>query len=366
MNYEMNKNAVYIEREYIGAWQGEAYENDIFRAGVDTIARHCAKLKGVSPHAQLNRLLQLRPNKYMSAFDFLYKLATNLYTFGNAWSLIDFDKRGNVKGLYPLSPANVEISDSLIVNMQFRNGKSATFDYNELIHIRRHFCTNDILGASNSAINSAVELAEAENQGITYGIKNAVNLRGILKYTSLLNDKDLQEIKNKFVNDYLSFDNSAGVIALDTKAEYIPIKNEPIILNSEQSSAIRKKIFSYLGIPESVVEGNYTEDTFSAFYESVIEPFALALSLEMTSKLLTEREINRGEKIYFESSRLQFSNNATKVKMIAELMPLGILSINQALEMLNLPPVAGGDKRLQSLNFIDSKQANEYQKRGVI
>ena len=48
--------------------------------------------------------------------------------------------------------------------------------------------------------------------------------------------------------------------------------------------------------------------------------------------------------------------------MIKELLPLGALSINQALDLLNLPRVENGDdQRIQSLNYIDKKIANAYQ-----
>ena len=63
----------------------------------------------------------------------------------------------------------------------------------------------------------------------------------------------------------------------------------------------------------------------------------------------------------FESGRLQFSSNATKVSLIKELMPMGLLSINQALEILNLPSVENGDQRLQSLNYVNADKADQYQ-----
>ena len=56
-----------------------------------------------------------------------------------------------------------------------------------------------------------------------------------------------------------------------------------------------------------------------------------------------------------------YSNNSTKVNLIKELLPYGVLTINQALEILNLPPVTDGDKRLQTLNVVDAEKANQYQ-----
>ena len=47
--------------------------------------------------------------------------------------------------------------------------------------------------------------------------------------------------------------------------------------------------------------------------------------------------------------------------MIKEIMPLGLLSINQALEILNLPAIEGGEKRLQTLNVVDAANALQYQ-----
>ena len=67
----------------------------------------------------------------------------------------------------------------------------------------------------------------------------------------------------------------------------------------------------------------------------------------------------------FESSRLQFASNATKTNLIKELMPYGLLTINQALEILNLPAVEDGDRRLQTLNVVNADKADEYQTGGT-
>ena len=85
------------------------------------------------------------------------------------------------------------------------------------------------------------------------------------------------------------------------------------------------------------------------------------MSLECTAKIFTEREISFGHEIIFESGRLQFVSNATKVNLIKELMPFGILTVNQALEILNLPKVENGDTRFQSLNYVEQSEALKYQ-----
>ena len=47
--------------------------------------------------------------------------------------------------------------------------------------------------------------------------------------------------------------------------------------------------------------------------------------------------------------------------MIKELRPLGILSTNDSLSIMGLPPVENGDDRIQSLNHVNTDLVNEYQ-----
>lgn len=153
-------------------------------------------------------------------------------------------------------------------------------------------------------------------------------------------------------------------MATDQKMEYTPIDSKPATIDAEQLKAVKTKIYDYLGVSESIVNSSYTENEWASFYESTIEPVALQLGLEFTRKLFTEREIAFGNTIIFESSRLQFSSNATKVSLIKELMPYGLLTVNECREILNLaaiPDADGGNKRFQTLNVVDADKANTYQ-----
>lgn len=370
------KSKMIEETASFSIYSGDAYSSDVYREGVDAIARNAGKLKGshvikykdhdrVDGDCQLNRLLQVRPNPFMSAYDFTYKLVTRLFLYNNAFAFIDRDDRGVVRGLYPITASHVDLladqNGELFCQFTIRNGRQVIFSYRDVIHLRRFFNDDDILGADNSAIVPGLELAQTQNDGIIAGIKSGASIRGILKFTQIMSPTKLKEERDAFVNDYLEIENDGGVVATDQKMDYQPIESKPIILDADQTKAIRSKIFSYLGVTEAIVSSSYTEDQFSAFYESTIEPIATALSQEMTAKIFSEREQAFGNEIIFESGRLQFTSNSTKVNLIAQLVPLGLLTINQALEILNLPGVADGDRRLQALNMIDADQANKYQ-----
>ena len=358
-------------------WGGNAYENDIYRAAVDAIARNAAKLKGchiiqtgeVKKPAtdKVNRLLQVQPNRYMNAYDMLYKVVTHYYLYNNGFLLIQRDG-AEIQGFYPLNPTQVDFltdaAGNLYARFQFRNGSQFVADYRDVIHLRRNFNSNDLLGDDNAALYPALELADTQNQGIVNGIKAGANIRGIIHFTQIMAPEKLKEEKEAFIADYLSISNDGGVVATDQKMEYTPIESKPATIDAEQLKAVKSKIYDYLGVSESIVNSSYTENEWASFYESTIEPVALQLGLEFTRKLFTEREIAFGNTVIFESSRLQFSSNATKVSLIKELMPYGLLTVNECREILNLgaiPDADGGNKRFQTLNVVDADKANTYQ-----
>lgn len=357
-------------------WSGDAYSLDIYRGGVDAIARNCGKLKGshvikyaehdkVDGDCKLNRLLQISPNPYMGSYDFIYKMVTHYYLYNNAFAYLQRDDRGQLLGIYPMGANHVDfIADStgtLYCKFLFNNGKDVILPYTDIIHLKRNFNQNDLLGDTNAAIMDTLELAHAQSEGMVNSIQTGASIRGIMKYTGILDGEKLKTTRERFMTDFFQMNNNGGVVIIDEKMTYTPVNQTPVNIDPQQIHAIKTKIYDYLGISEKIVNSSYNEDEFSAFYESTLEPIALQLSLEFTRKIFNDRELAFGNSIVFESGRLIFSSNATKVNMIKELVPLGLLSINQALEILNLPSIPDGDKRLQTLNVVDSTIANQYQ-----
>ena len=112
---------------------------------------------------------------------------------------------------------------------------------------------------------------------------------------------------------------------------------------------------------KAVFNNSYNENEFNSFYESTIEPLAIQLSECFSNGLLTVNELERGEEILFFSERLQYASWNTKVGAIEKLMGLGIMSLNESRALLGLEPLEGGNKRLQSLNYVDADKANKYQ-----
>ena len=124
---------------------------------------------------------------------------------------------------------------------------------------------------------------------------------------------------------------------------------------------VKENAYQYFGVNEKIIKADYSESDWDSFYESVIEPIAIQLSLECTTKLFTSREQGHGNEVIFEANRLQYVSAKTKIQLIKELSPLGLLTVNEGREIFNLGPVEDGDKRYVSLNYVDADKQNEYQ-----
>ena len=345
-----------IENQYT-AFSGTAYGNAAFRAAVDTIGRHTAKLQAHGADKQLETLLNEAPNAYMSGFDLLYKTAAAYFTHNNAFMLLARDDTGRITAVYPITPQSVEFhpgtDGAIYLECLFSDGRQVTFPYSDVIHLRRHFLTNDLLGDGNAPLFPLLDTAQTLTQGIAASVKNGTSIRGVLKFTSLVNPAQVKAEKELFVSDYFNPANSGGIAATDQRFDFVPTNIAAYNIPQEQVEIVNRQIYDYLGVNGKIISGSYNENEFSAFYESVVEPFALQLSQEFRLK--------SDVAIVFTAERMEFSSAATKIKLLHEAAPLGLITINEARSLLALPPVPAGDRRLQSLNYVSAEKADAYQ-----
>ncbi|CAB1255619.1 HK97 family phage portal protein [Ruminococcaceae bacterium BL-6] len=362
---------------FFSPFSGDSYESDVYRSAVDAIARHGAKLHGSHiirttdgrepGDDALNYLLGTRPNPYMSAYDFQYKQITHYFTNNDSFGYIQRDSGGNMAAIYPLDVTGAQFvtdpTDTMYIKFFFQNGKQYILPYSDIIHLRRHFNRNDLLGDNNEAILPALQLAKAQSDGIVAGIKQGATIRGLLKYNQVLAPEKLKQEKDAFVADYLNIGNSGGVAALDSKFDYIPIESKPYIIAAPQLEAVKSKIYEYLGVNQKIVDGTYSEQEGTAFYESVIEPLAAQMGQEFTAKVFTPIEQQAGNQIIFEGAQMDYASYGTRISTLKESVPYGLFTVDEAREILNMRPIGGeeGKKRLQTLNVVDATKANNYQ-----
>ena len=352
---------------------GNIWDMDVVRSAVDAYCRNFAKLKarhvrsGISGKSPYERLLNYRPNPLMEAYSFYYKVAANLKLTNNAFIYPEFSTDGRLIALWPLLSTQIDLLEKngqLYLKFLFRTGKTKVVPYERIIHMRGQYFDHDIFGSKNTALKPALETAEAINQGVSNSAKLINSIRGILAAKVSTKDEDLGKIRDKFVeNNFKMTSNGSGVIVTDTKLDYTPINEKTTPISSDQLAYTKNAIYDYFGVNEAIVQNKFKEDEWSAFYEGGIEPVAIQMSQCFSNILFTENERNFGNEIVFEANRLQYASTTTKVTVVKELSPMGVLMKDDIREIFNMSPLPNGEgqKILQSLNWINADKADEYQ-----
>ena len=336
-------------KSYFGSFGNNIYMSDDVRSCIRALSEHTSKANPRCTDKNVYNLLSLRPNKFMNGKDFLAKTRNLLEIYNTAFIFIDRDQRGQTVALYPIPYQTfeaVQYKGDLFVQFQFAGTgvQKLTVPWADLAVLRKDYLMSDIAGESNTPLLGTLDIQRTLDQGLQNAVKSTSNLRGILKSTKgMLSPEVLKEQKDNFVRDYMNIDNSGGIASLDATQEFKEINIKPTTASAEEQKAYTDRVYRYFGVNEKIIKSNYTESDYDAFYESRIEPFLVALSLELTYKIFTERERAFGNEVWYESNRLQFASAKTKISMVA-LVDRGLMTPNEYRALFNMSPYDGGDE----------------------
>ena len=340
---------------YFTPFGGDIYASDDVRSCVRALSEHTSKANPRCTVKEIERLLSIRPNQYMNGKDMLAKLRNILEVKNTAFLYIERDNKNKVIGFYPVPYSTfqaVEYKNRLFIKFMFNGDAARTLvvAWDDLAILRKDYIFSDIAGESNKPLLSTLNVVNTMDAGLENAVKSTANLRGILKSTkAMLSPDDLKKQKETFVKDYMNLENEGGIASLDATQEFKEINLKPTTASAEESDAYRERIYRYFGVNRKIINSNYSESEYDAFYEARIEPFLIALSLELTGKIFSDREISYDNKVWFESNRLQYSSAKTKISMVS-LVDRGLMTPNEYRELFNLAPYEGGDEFILRLD----------------
>ena len=343
-------------------WGGELYKSDILRSCIQPHVSAIGKLTPVHVKAEGDeadyfyiRKILTEPNPYMAGCMLQEKLAAQLTLNRNAFAYINRDHNGYPIELYPLPVMSAEAlydrGYNLYLRFVLRNGRMVTYPYRDVIHLRRDYYENDIFGTSaQEALTPLMELVGTSDKGLMDAIRNGAIIRWLVKWNQTIRPEDLKKQAENFAEMYLSTEsNGTGVAATDAKAEVQQIKPNDYVPNVLQTDRTERRIYSFFGVNQNIVQNSYTEDEWNAFYEAQIEPVAKQMSDEFTRKLFTPRERQAGHRITFGANSLQYASMSTKLNLL-QMVDRGAMTPNEWREVLNMAPIEGGDKPIRRLD----------------
>lgn len=357
-------------------FSGNAWDIATVRAAVDAWARNAAKIQPRHVRRSggrreeiadnINRVLQTRPNPYMTAYAFYYKVAAQFAVYNNAFILPVFDG-GKLVALYPINASRIELVEymgGMYARLTFATGSVYTCPYDQLVHLRRHYLDNDIFGDDNRPLRPTLETADSFNKSMSKFASLVAVIRGILKATTVTKGEDLNKRRDDFIRDNLKLENNgAGVIVTDSKYDYTPINEKATPIPTGQLEFVRREIYDYFGVNEDIVQNKADADKMDAFYRGELAPFYQQLAQGLTNAIFTEREQGFGNEILCELDRIQFETLDKRVNAAQFLTNIGAVTLDQVLDIFGLPPIGGeeGARRVQTLNMVNAEIIDKYQ-----
>ena len=331
-------------------YRGSIYESALVRSAIEAKARHISKLKvEMQGEAQpyLKSKIKHKPNDWMTWPQFLARCSTILDCTNNLFIVPVQDKYLETIGFFPVLPDRVKLLEDkngkMWLRYTFRNHQSGIVEFDRCAYMNKHQFQSDFYGDSNRALNNTMDLIAIQDQGIKEAVKNSASYRFIAKVNNFTAPEDLAEERARFTRENLSGENGGLLLFPNTYSDIKQVTDSAYRVDTDQMKLIQKNVYDYFGVNEEIIQGKAESDQLDAFFNSAVEPFAIALSESLSKAIYTDRERSFGNHVYVNANRLQYMSQTAKVTVAKELGDRGILTINEIRELFNYAPLPDGD-----------------------
>ena len=340
-------------------WSGGMYEKALVRSSIEKCAVFASKLKPEvlgTAKPRVRRLVNTAPNQYMSWPKMIGRLMTILMNDTTAAVVPALNDNLDVVGLFPLkfeSADVVEYAGEAWIKFYLGSGETMAIELEKVCILTRFQYESDFFGGGNGAITPVLQLMDFQDQAQENAIKNAANIRFIAAANGTMRPEDIDKKRDEFSERNLSAKNKSGLMVYDNTFESVhQIEPYSYTISDSEMARIEANVYNYFGINGDILRSDYSEEQFGAFYEGVVEPFAVQLGEGLTQMLFTQRERTAGNRVLFSANRLEYASNASKRNMIRDMLDRRIMTINEGREILQLPPVPGGDVFIERGEYV--------------
>ena len=337
------------------SWDGSLYEEAQTRAIVECISTHCAKLKPefVTPEGsggslpRVQRLFTSNPNEMQTWPDFIKAVITNLLLDTTSYIVPGYDRDGNIVALWPMKPSYTEVIEydgEPWLRFHTDTGDVQAFPFYHVGILTRFKRDSQFFGGGNEPLTPTLRLMDAQRQAEEIALKTGADIRFIGKLSGMVHERDIETKRKRFSDQNLGPSNKTGLMVYDQTFEDIrQVDNKSFVADEDMVARIDRVLFAYFTINEHILNGDFTDQQWNAFYESCIETKAIQLGTVLTKMLLTDTQIRKGNRIMFSSSYLEYASTDAKIKVAGLLTTTGTGTRNEVRDIFQLPRDPNGD-----------------------
>lgn len=302
----------------------------------------------------LYRILHDSPNADQTAVDFWEYVSFSLELWGNAFARKE-TINGRLVSLTPVNPVLVTVTRQPHGGLAYQwseNGRAYTVDETGMFHIRG-FGGGPLGGVSTlSCARHVFGLAMAIDRAAGATFANGLRPSGTLTFDTFLTDAQYTIAEERLSSKYSGAMAAGRPMILEGG-----VKWEQITINPEDAQMLQSRAFSveeicrFFGVPPFMVGHTEKSTSWGSGLEQQIlgfQKFTLRRRLKrieqaIMKQLLTAADRASGITVEFNIEGLLRGDSRARAEFYTALLGSGVLTVNEARALENLPPVHGGD-----------------------
>jgi len=365
------------------------YLSDFVNNAIDRVASEIGKIELKSivqnddilqiQNDDITRLFRFKPNPLQTTSDFFANVEWLRRKNCNAFiypqyqliTLPDGRQFRRYTAFYPLKPSAVYIGENngqaWEIKMDFEDGSSYTLPYADLIHMKWRRGANTVVGGGDDYgqvndydIIRTIDALDKTIQGLPKSIEASLQIKGVYNAKTLTDSFKLGKIREDF-ESHMSTSKS-GIIATDLGGEFTPVRITAPEISDTALKFLKSVIQERYGVSAAILSGDYDGKQHGAFYQTTIEEFIVQFEQAMSACVYSPREHDVGHRVKCYYSKVNYMATEDKKDLSNLAKETGIMTLNQINEMYGIPPFTEGNRRLQSLNYVNIKDIDAYQK----
>lgn len=313
---------------------------------------------------QYYRMLNERPNRYMSASVFWGTMELCRLHYGNSYAWIDSRDPDNTQ-LWPIDPRTVqvwyddacELSDAPdVYYIVSKKAGMSVLSSEEILHFKSHQTLDGLVGVSvREQLADTVQSGVKSQKLINAMYDSGMTAKAVLQYTGSINDANVQQLV-KEVGKYLKGEGKSGSDKLIPMPQGFSLT--PLNMKLADSQFLEVKQYTALQIaaafgvkPYQV--GDYTKSSYASaeaqqlsFLVDTLLYIVKQYEEEIAYKLLSDKEEASGYHVKFNTGVILRADQKTQIETLSAAVSNFLMTPNEAREKLDLPAKEGGDRLL--------------------
>lgn len=312
------------------------------------------------------RMLNDRPNKYMSASVFWTYMEYCRQHTGNAYALIDTVDPLHPQ-LWPLDPDKMKVyyDDARLINKSKKGvyyvyntaDGPITFGSEEILHFKTHQTVDGLVGISvREQLTATIQGNVKAQKMVNKMYDSGMTAKAVLQYTGGLNDESVKQVIKgieAYAKGEMSSKGIENVIPIPLGMNLTPLNvklADNQFIEVKQYSALQ--IAAAFGVKPNQV-GDYTKSSYASAEAQQLSFLVDTLLFnlkqyeeEIDWKLLSDADVAEGLQSKFNTAVLLRTEFQKMVATLAQAVQSFLMTPNEARERLELPHKEGGDALL--------------------